>query len=254
MCDNTTAVTYITAIGGCKSLECNVLAHDIWECAIARNIWLSAAHIPGVSNISADALSRDLNLDLEWMLSRSAFNKVVGLFGQPDIDLFASRLNAQIENYESWKPDPLARYVDAFTVDWSVFFFYAFPPFCLLSRCVHKITQEKASGVLVIPLWPTQPMFSSVLHLLTDVPRVLKANRGNLVHPALVKAHPLHNQLSLLVCKVSGDSSRSLAFQQTLLMSSCSLGDHQRISSTAHTLTNGRTFAVNGRLIPCVPL
>ena len=93
-------------------------------------------------------------------------------------------------------------YVDAFTVDWSVFFFYAFPPFCLVSRCVHKITQEKASGLLVIPLWPTQPMFSSVLHLLTDVPRVLKANWGNLVHPALVK-DPLHNKLSLLLCKVS---------------------------------------------------
>ena len=87
MCDNTTAVTYINAMGGCKSLECNVLAQDIWKWAITRNIWLTAAHIPGVSNVNADALSRDMKSELEWMLSRSAFDKIVALFGQPDIYL-----------------------------------------------------------------------------------------------------------------------------------------------------------------------
>ncbi len=103
-------------MGGCKSLDCNARAQDIWEWAITRNIWLSAAHIPGASNANADALSRDLNLDLEWMLFRSVFDKIVALFGQPDIDPFASRLTAQLENYVSWKPDPMAKYVDAFTV------------------------------------------------------------------------------------------------------------------------------------------
>ena len=93
---------------------------------ISGNIWLSAAHILGVSNVNADALSRDLNLDLEWMLSRSVFDKIVALFGQPDIYLFASRLNAQLENYVSRKPDPMAKYVDAFTVDWSAFSFMHF--------------------------------------------------------------------------------------------------------------------------------
>ena len=85
------------------------------------------------------AVARDLKLDLEWMLSAHVFKRIVALFGQSDIDLFASRLNAQVETYVSWKPHPMAKFVDAFTVDWSQFFFYAFPPFCFISRCVQKI-------------------------------------------------------------------------------------------------------------------
>ena len=55
------AVNYIFTMCGTKSVECNALASDIWQWAITRNICLSAAHIPGVSNVAADNLSRDLN-------------------------------------------------------------------------------------------------------------------------------------------------------------------------------------------------
>ena len=58
LCDNMTAVNYITAMGGTRSAECNALASDTWQWAITRNIWLSGAHIPGVSNVAADSLSR----------------------------------------------------------------------------------------------------------------------------------------------------------------------------------------------------
>ena len=116
MSDNNTAVSYINSMGGCRSLECNSIAKDIWDWAIDKDIWLSAAHIPGSSNIDADQLSRNLNLDLEWMLSAPIFQRIVALFGKPDIDLFASRLNAQVEDYVSWKPHPMAKFVDAFTI------------------------------------------------------------------------------------------------------------------------------------------
>ena len=51
-------------MGGCRSLECNSIAKDIWDWAFDKDIWLSAAHIPGSSNIDADQLSPNLNLDL----------------------------------------------------------------------------------------------------------------------------------------------------------------------------------------------
>ena len=38
MCDNTTAINYISAMGGTKSVQCNAIAYDIWEWAIVRNI------------------------------------------------------------------------------------------------------------------------------------------------------------------------------------------------------------------------
>ena len=237
-------------IGGTKSLECNSLAQQIWAWAVERNIWLSAAHLPGVDNVAADRLSRELNLDLEWMLAKPVFYKIAGVFGQPKIDLFASRLNFQTTAYVSWKPDPQATYVDAFSIVWSDIFFYAFPPFCLLSRCVQKIIQEQACQILVLPLWTTKPVFSQVLHLLADIPRVVKGTRHTLIHPTLTTAHPLHNRLDLLVCKLSGNVSTVRAFQKTLSACSCRPGGNLPIHSTVPTSTSGFGFVVNKKLIP----
>lgn len=47
------------------------------------------------------------------------------------IDRFASKLNAQIKTFVAWKPHPMAKFVDAFTINWSQFFFNAFPLFVL---------------------------------------------------------------------------------------------------------------------------
>ena len=49
-----------------------------------------------------------------------------------DIDLFASRLNAKVYPYASWKPDPNAKFVNAFAAKWKRFSFYAFPPFSIV--------------------------------------------------------------------------------------------------------------------------
>ncbi len=104
----------------------------IWSSAVTKGIWLSASHISGSVNLDADNLSHNLNLNVEWMLSANTFQKMITVYGQPDIDLFASGLNAQLEDCISWKPD------DAFTIDWSCLFFYTYLPFCMVSRCVQK--------------------------------------------------------------------------------------------------------------------
>ncbi|CAB4009624.1 Poly P3 [Paramuricea clavata] len=102
MCDNTTAVTYINEMGGCRSVECNTIAQTIWSWAIAKGIWLSAAHIAGSANVDADQLSQNLNLNLEWMLALPTFQRIVSLFGQPDIDLFA---NVCKRSYKTGQPE-----------------------------------------------------------------------------------------------------------------------------------------------------
>ena len=94
MSDNTTTISYINSMGGCKAVECNSLTKHIWDWARERKLWFSVAHIPGSSNVEADRLSRNPNLNLEWMLSRPILQRILSLFGRPDIDLFASRLNA----------------------------------------------------------------------------------------------------------------------------------------------------------------
>ena len=42
--DNMTAVSYITAMGGCQSEECDSITKNVWEWAIAHNNWLSAVY------------------------------------------------------------------------------------------------------------------------------------------------------------------------------------------------------------------
>ena len=45
--DNTTAIAVLNHMGTSHSDPCNRLGKEIWEWCIDRNIWLSAAHIPG---------------------------------------------------------------------------------------------------------------------------------------------------------------------------------------------------------------
>ena len=81
MSDNTSTISYINFMSGCKAIECNSLTKHIWDWAWERKIWLSAGHIPGSSNVEAT----HPNLNLEWMLSRPIFQRIVSLFGRPDI-------------------------------------------------------------------------------------------------------------------------------------------------------------------------
>ena len=45
--DNTTAVAYLNKMGGCKSMEFDRLAQEIWGWCIQRKIWVSAPHTAG---------------------------------------------------------------------------------------------------------------------------------------------------------------------------------------------------------------
>ncbi|XP_073951901.1 uncharacterized protein [Choristoneura fumiferana] len=127
--DNTTAISYINRMGGVQFPHLNELARQIWQWCEKRNIWLFASYINTKDNVEADKESRRTNPDTEWELSSSAFFRITKELGQPDIDLFASRANAKCPRYISWRKDSDAIGIDAFTMNWSHDFFYAFPPF-----------------------------------------------------------------------------------------------------------------------------
>ena len=64
--------------------------------------------------------------------SSRVFDRLYQMWGPLNIDLFASRLSYQLDQFVSWRPDPLAIHTDAFTLDWATFRGYAFPPFALI--------------------------------------------------------------------------------------------------------------------------
>lgn len=127
-------------------------------------------------------------------------------FGSPDIDLFATRVNTKCKDYVSWTRDPEAIAIDAFTLQWNKFFFYAFPPFILINRVLQKVKAEKAIGILVVPDWPAQPWYPLFRSMLESEPLVLRANY-NLLLSSDRAPHPLWKTLSLVVGKLSGGRS-----------------------------------------------
>lgn len=202
--DNTTAVAYINNMGGSHSESCNDVANCIWSWGLQRNLWLSAAHLPGSQNIEADRASRIFDDNTEWKLHSDIFQMVTEKFFMPTIDLFASRINYQVSPYVAWHPDPGAQAIDAFTIDWGTEQFYAFPPFSLLGKVIQKIQNDKAHGILVVPYWPTQPWYPQMTKLLVTEPILLPKKKDTLTLPYnRNRVHPLHPKLQLLACHLS---------------------------------------------------
>ena len=180
------------------------LAHDIWDWAIQKNNWLSATHIPGTLNEEADKESRKAEIRTEWMLDRDTFRFATSQLGfTPEIDLFATRINHQVSQYVSYRPDPGCMAVNAFTLDWSGLKFYAFPPFICLPRVIQKICNDGAVGMIIVPNWPNQPWFSQFLEIVLT--KIYLPPRQNLLQlPQRPMSHPLNKTLGLYAAIVSG--------------------------------------------------
>ena len=202
--DNTTAIAYLQNFGGSRSAQCNELAFEIWSWCRERNIWLTAVHLPGRLNTLADEKSRVFDDKTEWMLNGEIFREVVNHFVEPDIDLFASRLNFQVTRYVAWMPDPNALCIDAFALNWSKLRFYAFPPFSILNRVLRKIELDRATGILIVPEWPTQTWFALLKRMLLRPPLRLTWKDNLVTLPFEERVHPLGRKLRLMACYLSG--------------------------------------------------
>ena len=112
---------------------------EIWAWVEDKNIWITASCIPGKENYDADAESRRKQTELEWMLNQKKKLKIISKFQfQPGVDLFASRLNAQLTFFVSYHPDPETMHTDAFSISWQGRPLYAFPPFAVIGKVLLK--------------------------------------------------------------------------------------------------------------------
>ena len=149
MLDNTTAVPRVQHMGTSHSDSCDELIFALWSWCIESNKWVSAAHIPGKDNVAEDQVSRHINMDAEWKL-----NSALLLEASQSLHIFRDtnfRVNSQLEKYMSYRLDPTAVAVDAFSLSWRDITFFAFPPFSVVVRVLQKVQQDEALGVLVVP-------------------------------------------------------------------------------------------------------
>ena len=140
-----TAISYINRIGGVQLPKFNKLARQIWRWCEKRKIWLFASYVPSRFNVEADIASRVKNIDTEWELADFALEEIINEFGSFDIDLFASRINKKCNRFCSWHQDPESFKVDAFTIPWGKWKFYAFPPFALMLRTLSVISFRRSA-------------------------------------------------------------------------------------------------------------
>ena len=212
--DNTTAISYINKMGGRKEQLCNI-AQEIWEWCIQRNTFLIASHIPGEDNIKADQLSRAKFIKQDWKLNPEIFSKLEALWGPYKIDLFASRLNKQVEDFFSWHPEPGSKGIDAFKQSRKNQKALANPPFNLIGKVLSKVQQEKASITLITPLWPTQHWFPVVMKLAVTWP-ILLPNRRDLFLPGFLENQiPYqHANWRAIAWNISGNQKFTKEFQK----------------------------------------
>ena len=188
--------------------------------------------------MTADWTSRKFNDNIEWQLSPSVFKQVISLLGfKPEIDLFATYLNHQLDKYVAWKPDPGAVATDAFSLSWKSLEFYCFPLFSVIGRVISKIIDNCASGIIVIPLWETQFWFPLVLKHLIDCPVLLPQSQKLLQLPFnKSKVHPLYPKLRMaavhLSFRQSIENKRISAEVKSIIIDSWRKSTRSRYEST----------------------
>lgn len=200
--DNTTAISYINRMGGVQFPHLTNITQQLWQWCETRNIMVHADYIRSADNIIADAESRKSHPDIEWEISNNAYSRITRYFGTPSIDLFASRTNHKCEIYVSWQRDPDAYAINAFTLSWNDLDFYAFPPISIILKALRKIINDKATGLVVVPQWPTQPWYPLFKSLLISKPLILHSHSDLII--SRCRQRGVHRRITLVAGRLSG--------------------------------------------------
>ncbi len=106
----------------------------------------------------------------EWTLHPQTVQEIWGIFGRPEVDLFASEDNTHCQTYFSKDKDALAH-------GWPNLLLYAFPPIALIPQVIRRISKQKHRVLLEAPLWRNQHWFAEMAQLLTEAPWPISLRR-----------------------------------------------------------------------------
>lgn len=253
--DNSATVAQINKMGGTRSPKLMTITRDLWNYCLSRQITATASHLPGSLNWEADQASRVYTDSSNWKLERSVFQRINQTWGPVIMDLFADRTNAQIPTYMSWKPDPYSQGTDAFSINWRQGLHYAFPPFCLINKCLWKAQREMADLILITPTWQTQTWFPAALDMSVEEPILLTSQKELLTSPG-GEPHPLMEKgdLKLAAWRISGNRLKREAFRNGLQRFTCKPKGQEPNPLTIAPGVNGLAGVLEGKSILFRPL
>ena len=253
--DNTTAVAYINRRGGTISPRLSQLAKNLWLWCMERNILIQAQHVPGMMNSIADTESRAQPDRSDWKLSPVCFQKIHQIFVPLSVNLFATRLSAQLPMFISWKPDPLVMATDAFSMDWSNLpgKLYANPPWGLIGRVLSVVHSQKVwELILVAPVWKAQAWYPLLLQLLVTEPLIIPQSRDTIQSVCQNSLPDITPQLA--VWAISGVGAIATTFRSQLQTSSYPPGETNQLGPMTHPLEGGLAGVMSGTKIPFLDL
>jgi ribonuclease HI len=154
--DNSTVVGELNRQSATASLARQL--RRLLTLAARWQIRLTAAHIPGVQNTTADRLSR-MGREREYYLKEEYLTRVKKeLAIQPDMDPFAASPYIRSETATGHPKE-------AFAQNWTGHRVFLHPPPHMITRVLSKMRQEKTQGILIAPTWKSQPWSPSLSQL-----------------------------------------------------------------------------------------
>lgn len=141
---------------GSMKPELQNIAMQIYRVCFVNSITLDAEWVPRSENEKADYLSKIVDLD-DWGLSFKLVRILQERFGVFEVDWFASESNAKVNKFYSRFWNSSCYDIDAFAANWGQCFGLFVPPPCIIHKVLNKMAVDKASGVLVVPLWTSAP-------------------------------------------------------------------------------------------------
>ncbi|KAL0199767.1 hypothetical protein M9458_002954, partial [Cirrhinus mrigala] len=168
--DNTMVISYINHQGSIHSHSLQRLAERFLLWADRNLLSIRAVHVPGSQNSGVDMLSRGNPVHREWRLHPQTIQMIWSLFGEAEIDLFASEENAHCQLFFSLTNAPLEG--DALLSRWPKKRRYAFPPVKIMPLVLQKIKEERVTVLL--------PRVLELVEILTAPPQ--KARYGTCMY------------------------------------------------------------------------
>ncbi len=182
-------VSHINRQGASRSHTLDRLARRLLLWSQDKFLSLRAVHVPGILNLEADFLSRQKLRPGEWMLNRQTVALIWDLFGEAEVDLFASQESSQCLLWFSLG-SPATLGIDAFVHPWPNMRLYAFPPVKLIPGVLCRVKVSRCpspthSPILALPDLVLRADSSSVLALLgdSDLADLLSQLQGRIWHP-----------------------------------------------------------------------
>ena len=174
----------------------------------------------------ADLESWNYKDNTEWKLHVGIVSQIFEIWGTPELDMFATRMNTQLWRFAAWHPDPDAEML------FLVIGLYGFLCFNLIPRCLAKLRQDGGECILIAPVWTSQSWFPTMMEMMTETPYLLSKWENLLTLPGPYKLHPFRKKMTLVARRLSGKSSRVEMFLKEQPISLWPFGDLAHKSNT----------------------